>query len=79
MLGTILVGLTTIALVAMLGVHVALLVRLATRAPRYRALVALAVPPLAPYWGWRTGARTWVYVWGGALALYTLGVAVLLR
>jgi hypothetical protein len=78
-MGTILVGLTAIALVAMLGVHVALLVRLAMHAPRYRALVALAVPPLAPYWSWRTGARRLVYVWAGALALYTFGVAVLLR
>jgi hypothetical protein len=76
---TILASLTALALLAMLGSHVALLVRLAMRRPRYRALVALLVPPLVPYWGWRSGARNLVYAWGGALALYTVGVAIILR
>ena len=32
--------------------HVTLVVGLAARPPRWRALVALVVPPLAPWWGW---------------------------
>jgi hypothetical protein len=78
-MGTIFALLTAAALLAMAGAHGAILVRLAMRRPRYRALVALAVPPLAPYWAWRQGTRTLVYVWGAALALYTCGVTVILR
>jgi hypothetical protein len=67
------------ALVLFVGAHVTLLVSLVRRRPRYRALVALAVPPLAPYWAWRGELRTKVYVWLAALALYAAGVAVLAR
>lgn len=78
-MGKILTLLTALALIAIAGAHGALLVRLALHKPRWRALIAFAVPPLAPYWGWRQGMRTLVYVWGAALALYTFGVAVILR
>lgn len=33
--------------------HVALLFGFMARPPRWRALLALLVPPLAPYWGWQ--------------------------
>jgi hypothetical protein len=78
-MGSFLVGLTALALVAAIGAHMTLLVRLAMNRPRYLALVALAVPPLAPYWGWRQGVRRPIYVWGAAVALYALGVAILAR
>jgi hypothetical protein len=42
-----------LAFALLVTAHVTLLVGLAGRAPRWRALVALIVPPLAPYWGWR--------------------------
>ncbi len=41
-----------------------------------RALVALLVPPVAPWWAWQAGLRTRTIVWGAALALYAIGVAV---
>jgi len=41
-----------------------------------RALLALVVPPLAPWWGWRAGLRAPAVTWGIALALYAAGVAV---
>ncbi len=78
-MGSLLVGLTALALLAAVGAHVTLLVRLAMSRPRYLALAALAVPPLAPYWGWRQGVRRPVYVWGAAVTLYALGVAILAR
>jgi hypothetical protein len=68
-----------VALLVFLGAHAALLVSLAARPPRYRALVALVVPPLAPYWAWRSALRTRVYVWLGSLALYAAGIALLAR
>ena len=33
--------------------HLALVYGLVHRPPRWRALAALAFPPLAPWWGWR--------------------------
>jgi hypothetical protein len=41
-----------------------------------RALVALLVPPLAPWWAWQARLRARTIVWGAALALYAIGVAV---
>jgi hypothetical protein len=75
----VLTALVALALLAFLGAHVALLVLLFSRKPRYRGLVALAVPPLAPYWGWREERHRRVYVWLGALAAYVVGVAILTR
>ena len=44
--------------------------------PVLRALVGLLVPPLAPWWAWQAGLRARTIVWGAALALYAIGVAV---
>jgi apolipoprotein N-acyltransferase len=57
-----------LAFAVVVTAHVLLLAGLARRPPRWRALVALLVPPLAPYWGWREQRRravTWV---AGAVA-----------
>jgi hypothetical protein len=58
-----LVGATLlVALAVQLTAHVALVVGLARRKPRWRALVAAIVPPLAPVWGWSEmpkRARAW--------------------
>jgi hypothetical protein len=46
--------------------HVALVAALAAREPRWRAAVALAVPPLAPFWGMRAHVahvKVWAAVW----------------
>jgi hypothetical protein len=78
-MASLLVATTATALVLWIGLHGALLVLLARAKPRWRALVALIVPPLAPYWAWSDGARRPVYAWAGALAGYTLGLTLLLR
>jgi hypothetical protein len=69
--------LVALSLLVFAGAHVSLLASLLVHAPRLRALVALVVPPLAPYWGWQRGVKVRVYVWATALALYAMGVAVL--
>ena len=59
----------------LIGAHVALLVGLARRRPRWRVLAALVVPPLAPVWGWRempARARTWAI----ACAAYAVVIAL---
>jgi hypothetical protein len=56
-------------------VHVTILAGLVARKPRWRAGLALVLPPLAPYWAWGSMRRRAV-AW---LALTTAyGVALLL-
>ena len=62
-------------LVAFSAAHVTLVGALARRGPWWRAALALAVPPLAPWWGWEAGLRWQPIAWGATLALYALGVA----
>jgi hypothetical protein len=71
---TLIGGWLAIALAVHLGAHVALLVGLARRRPRWKAVAALAVPPLAPIWGWEKmprRAQTWVL----AFAAYAVVIA----
>jgi hypothetical protein len=63
------------AFAAFVAAHLALLVGLARRQPRWRALAALAVPPLAPWWGWTEMPRR-AQAWAVALAAYAVVVAV---
>lgn len=70
-----------VTLAVLAGAHAGLLWGLARRTPhegvwRVRAAIALFVLPLAPWWGWEAGLRRTTIVWGAALALYTLGVAL---
>ncbi len=37
--------------------HAATVYGLALRAPRWRALATLLLPPLGPYWAWREGMK----------------------
>lgn len=53
-------------------VHLALAAGLLVRAPRWRAAIALLVPPLAPYWGMQERMRIRTALWLGALAVYIL-------
>ena len=64
------------ALVMEVGAHVGLLAGLARRGPRWRAVVALFLPPLAPYWGWQLGMTRRTYTWIAALAAYTIALAL---
>jgi hypothetical protein len=53
-------------------VHVTLVAGLLARPPRLRALAALAVPPLAPYWGAREGMVLRTVVWAVAAIAYAV-------
>jgi hypothetical protein len=65
-----------VLLMAFAGAHLALVVGLARRRAWLRASLALFVPPLAPWWGWEVGQRVTAIVWGSALGLYAVTVAV---
>jgi hypothetical protein len=75
----VLVAAIALVLLLFLGAHVSLLGSLVALRPRYRAAVAIVLPPLAPYWGWRAGFRRRVYTWTVALVLYAVGVGVVAR
>ncbi len=64
-----------LAFAVLVTAHVALVAGLAARAPRWRALVALPVAPLAPYWGARAGMHVRVVAWiASAIAYLALRV-----
>ncbi|HTQ08401.1 MAG TPA: hypothetical protein VMI54_31315 [Polyangiaceae bacterium] len=52
--------------------HLAIAVGLLGQSPRWRAFVALLVPPLAVVWGLRAGMTIWCRVWLGAAAAYAV-------
>ena len=65
-----------VALAAHIGAHLAIVVELARKKAWARAALAFFVSPLAPYFGWKEGMRRRVFVWGGALFVYAVAVAV---
>jgi hypothetical protein len=72
----VLVALPSLAFAALVTAHVRLLFGLVAREPRVRALWALVVPPLAPYWGYREALRGWAMAWAIALVTYALSLLV---
>jgi hypothetical protein len=46
-------GVLLVAFAVLSTAHVTLAIGLARRHPRFRGLLALIIPPLAPWWGWR--------------------------
>jgi hypothetical protein len=56
--------------------HIAIVVGLASRSPRWRALAALLVAPLAPYWAFRERMSLRGGIWIFSVLAY--GVARLL-
>jgi len=55
--------------------HVVIAVRLAWRTqPRYRGLVALVVPPMAPVWAWGQRWTRLSSLWIGSLLAYVVAL-----
>ncbi len=65
-----LVVVLVVAFATLVTVHVALALGLARRDPRWRALVAFFVVPLAPIWGWRERMRVRGVLWLLSAAVY---------
>lgn len=73
-LGALLVSFATL-----LTTHVAISVRLLLRQkPRYRGLLALVVPPLAPAWAYAADWRGLCWLWVGSVVAYALSLLVAL-
>jgi hypothetical protein len=58
-----------------LATHVALSAAFFAEPPRWRALVALLVPPLAPYWGFSTKRKALSVLWLAFFVAYALTLA----
>ena len=52
-----------VAFAALVSTHATLAAGLLARRPRWRGLVALVVPPLAPWWGWQERMRVRGVLW----------------
>jgi len=61
-----------LACAAMLTAHVALVIGLAKHIPRYRALVAVFVPPLGAYWAIRAKQHVRGVAWIIAASAYVV-------
>ena len=64
------------AFALLLTLHVAIAAALSARRPRWRALVALLVPPFAPYFAFREKMRARGWAWLAACAVYATGLAL---
>jgi hypothetical protein len=71
-------GALVVSFAVVVTTHVLLVVGLAGRTPRWRALIALVVPPLAPYWGWH-GLQRRAVVWIASAVAYAVLLVVAQR
>jgi len=67
----IVIGGLVLAFATLLTVHVAIAYGLARQSPRWRAVLAFFVPPLAPYWALRLGMMVRGTIWVVAAVAYT--------
>jgi hypothetical protein len=74
-----LVALLLLAFALAVTMHVAIALALAARPPRWRALAAFAVPPLAPYWAWRERMRLRAGAWTAAVLVYVVTLVLASR
>jgi hypothetical protein len=66
-------GAMIVAFAILMTAHLVLVVALAGQRPRWKAAVALAVPPLAPFWGLRARAASMKVcstIWVGSAVAY---------
>jgi hypothetical protein len=61
-----------VAFASLVTTHVTLVVGLVGREPRWRALAAAVIPPLAPYWGVREGMLVRAALWIASAVAYVV-------
>lgn len=72
----VIVAVLVVAFAAVVTTHIAIAFGLLFRRPRWRAAVALAVPPFAPYWAWRERMRARAGLWAASLAVYVVALVL---
>jgi hypothetical protein len=68
-----------IAFAILVTAHLAIVVGLLRRSPRWRAPVALVVPPLAPFWAWREKMRVRGIAWVVGGVAYVIALTFAMR
>ena len=68
----LLVGAVVLAFALLVTAHLAIAVGLVAKSPKWRALVALVFPPIAPYWAWREHMRVRAGIWAVGLVVYVI-------
>ena len=69
----VLLAALVVAFATLATVHLAIAARLALRTrPRWRGLLALMVPPLAPIWAYREGWSRSSALWLAAVLIYVV-------
>jgi hypothetical protein len=69
-------GILVLAAATHVTVHVALSWGLGQRGPWLRGLIALLVPPCAPYWGYEAGLKKRSAGWVVSLVVYVVALTV---
>lgn len=72
----VVVALLLLAFALLAVTHVSIVWGLTKLRPRWRAVAAFALPPLAPYWAWREDMRRRSKLWLGALAVYAVALVL---
>ena len=69
--------LLVISFATLVTTHVVIAARLVWRVrPRYRGLVALLLPPMAPVWAWGQRWARLVSLWIGSLLAYVVALVI---
>lgn len=70
---TLLLAVLLLAFATWVTVHIAISVRLVLAGPpRHRGLLALFLPPLAPWWAWERRWRVSSALWVSAVVVYAV-------
>jgi hypothetical protein len=72
----VVVGAVVLAFAFLVTAHLAIVVGLVAKTPKWRALVALVFAPLAPYWAWREHMRIRAGLWTAGLVIYVVALVL---
>jgi len=77
MKNTVVLAVLVSSLATLLLTHLTIAVKLVRQVkPRYRGLLALLVPPLAPLWAYRQRWQRLCWLWVSAVLIYATAVVV---
>ena len=70
-------GALLVSFAALVTTHLSIALRLALRRkPRYRGLLALVLPPLAPVWAYEASWKRSCWLWVGSVLAYAIALVV---
>ena len=72
----IVVALVVVAFAWVVTMHVAIAFGLGQREPRWRGLIAFALPVIGPYWAWHAHMRKRVWLWLGGVIVYLVALVL---